>query len=70
MKFWKIILTSQIVKYIPLNNESCLARPKNVNLNPDGLHYHPFIVNLDQCGGDCNILHDPSAMIFDLFQRL
>ena len=47
-----------------------MARPRNTNINPDGLRYHPFIVNLDQCGEDCNILDDPSALIFDLFQRL
>ena len=27
-----------------------------IDLNPDILHYYPFVVNLDRCGENCNIL--------------
>ena len=38
-------LDKQKVICISLNNEPCLARP--IDLNPDRLHYYPFMVSSD-----------------------
>ena len=31
----------------------CFARPTLNNLNPDELHYYPFIASLDRCDASC-----------------
>ena len=42
-------------KCISLNNQQCMTQPTHINLHPNeyiqGLHYHPFVVNLDRCTG-------------------
>ena len=59
---------SNFITYISLNKQSCMNRPILIDLNPDeynrGLHYYPFIVNLDRYSGICNILNDTSSGIY------
>ena len=43
---------SLAAKYISLNYEPCLFRPKLINLNE--LHYYHFMVSLDRSVGSCN----------------
>ena len=42
-----------------------MTRPTLIDFNPDeynqGLHYYPFMVNLDRCIGSCNSFDDPSS---------
>ena len=44
-----------------------MARPTLIDVNPDkckqGLHYYPFIINLDRCNGSCNTLDDTCSRI-------
>ena len=37
-----------------MNNQPSLIKPTHINLNPDELHYYPFIISLDKCDGQCN----------------
>ena len=48
---------------ISLNDEPCLLKPTLTDLNPNKLHYYPFMVNLDWCNGSCNTLDDLSCII-------
>ena len=52
-----------------LNNEVRLTRQTLIDLNPNELHYYPFMNSLDmdiffmgsldRCDGSCNTLDDP-----------
>ena len=60
-----------------LNNQSYIARPSLINLNPDefneGLHYFPFMFNLDRCNRSCNTLDnlaDVNSNVFNLITRI
>ena len=46
-----------------LNNESCIARPFLICLNPVELKYYPFKIGLDKCSGSCNSVDDLSPKI-------
>ena len=35
-----------------------MVRPMLINLNPDELHYYPFIVSMNRCNGSCNAIGD------------
>ena len=52
---------------LSLNNQPCMNRPTLIDLDSDeynqGLHYHPFTINVDRCNGSCNTLDDPSHRI-------
>ena len=43
-------------KCLFLNDESCMARPTLIDMNPFGLKYYPFMISLNKCTGSCNIL--------------
>ena len=52
---------------ISLNNQPCMIWPTLIDLNRDwynqGLHYCPFMVNLDRCDRNCITLDDPPGKI-------
>ena len=58
---------SDHTKFISLSNQQCLTRPTLIDLNPDEynqrLCYCTFIVNLDSCNKNCNVLVDLSNRI-------
>ena len=33
-----------------------MVRPTLIDLNPFELKYYPFIISLDKCNGNCNVL--------------
>ena len=49
-------LISDRTKCLSLNDEPFMIRPTLISLNPVELKYHPFMINLDQCNGSCNVL--------------
>ena len=56
--FQAFISGSLATKYISLNDEPYLVRPTLINLNPDELHYYPFMVSMDRCNESCNTRDD------------
>ena len=54
-------------KCIFLRNQPFMTRSTLIDLNDDeynqGLHYYPFMVNLDRCNGSCNTPDDLSNRI-------
>ena len=59
-------LASNSQKYIKdlfLNNQSCQARPKLVNINSNEPLYYPFSVSVNKIGRSCNTIDDPYAPI-------
>ena len=48
---------SNFTTCIFLNNQTCMTRPTLINLNTDlcnqGLHYYPFMVNLNRWKNAC-----------------
>ena len=50
-------------KCTSLKNETCLARATLIDLKPNELQYHPFMISLSTCNGSCNTHDDPSARI-------
>ena len=39
-------------------------RPTFIDLNPDKLHYYPFIISINSCNGSCNSIEDPFGWIY------
>ena len=54
LKFTKSLGT----KCVSLNNESCIARPTLIDLNPIELNYYPFMISPDKCNGSFNAVDD------------
>ena len=38
-----------------LNDEIYIVRPSLINMNPNELKYHPFMISLNKCTG-CNVI--------------
>ena len=45
---------SSATKWISLNNQPCTVRPTLIDLNPEELHYYPFMFSLERCDWSCN----------------
>ena len=43
-------------KCLFLNNGPCMVRPILIDMNPDELKYHPFIISFWKCTGGCKML--------------
>ena len=39
-----------------LNDEKCMVRSTLIDLNPVELKYYPFMISLNKCTGNCNVL--------------
>ena len=39
-----------------VNHEPCMVITSFIDLNPVDLKYYPFMINLDRCTGNCNVL--------------
>ena len=53
-----IVRGSLVPKFIVMNNQPCMVRPKLIIVNPDELHYYPFIISLGRYDGSCNTVED------------
>ena len=51
----------ETIKCISLTNRPCQGRL--VNINFDKTFFYPFIVNINNCGGNCNTIDDPYARV-------
>ena len=47
------------------NNQMFIARPTLIYLNPDKLHYYPFMVSLNRCDKSFNTAEDPFGRMCD-----
>ena len=54
---------SLATKCVSLSNETCVARPTLINLNPIGLKYYPFMVTPDKCNKSFYVVDDLSTNI-------
>ena len=43
-------------KCVSLNNEPCMTRSTNIDLNPVDLNYYPFTISLDKCNRSCDTI--------------
>ena len=50
---------SLAMKCISMNSHLCFVRATVVKLNLDELHYYPFVISINRCGGNCNTIEDP-----------
>ena len=50
-------------KHVFLNSEKCLIGSTVVDLNPDEVNYHTFMISLDFCNRSCNVFDDLSTKI-------
>ena len=50
-------------KYVSLNSEKCMIGSTVVDLNPDEVNYHKFMISLDFCNRSCNVFDDLSTKI-------
>ena len=54
---------SLATKCVSLGNEPHMAGPALIDLNPIELNYHPFMISLDKCNGNCYAVDDLSIKI-------
>ena len=56
-----LLSSTNHAKCMSFTNQKCMAQPTINNLYPNeytqGLHYYPFVVNLDRCVRKCNTLN-------------
>ena len=43
-------------KCLSLNDETYMVRPTLIDFNPVELRSYPFMISLDKCSGNCNVL--------------
>ena len=43
-------------KCLLLNDEPCMVRPTLIDMNRVKLEYYPFMISLNKCSGNCNVL--------------
>ena len=70
-----ILSASNHTKFVSLSNQKFMYHPTIINLHPgeytQGLHYYPFVVNLDRCVGSCNTLNNLSnKYVFQIKQKI
>ena len=46
-------------KCVAINNQQFEARPRLVNTFSNKTLFYPFIVSVDNCGGNCSTIDDP-----------
>ena len=46
-----------------LNSEKCMIGSTVVDLNPDEVNYHTFVISLDFCNRSCNVFDDLSRKV-------
>ena len=51
------------IKFMTLNNASCVARPTLIDLNHVELNHYSFMISLDKYNGTCNVVDDLSTKI-------
>ena len=44
------------IKYLFLNDYSCMARPTPIDQNPVKIKYYPLMISLKNPDGSCNVL--------------
>ena len=54
---------SLATKYVSANNEQLMIRPIFLDINSIELNYYTFIIILDKCNGNCNVVDDLSTKI-------
>ena len=61
-----MVKVSKCVIYIYINNQPWITGPTLPNINRDeygqGLHYYPFLVEIDVCNGSYNTFDDFANM--------
>ena len=50
-------------KCVSMNNQECKIRPEILNINSNKPLFHPYIVNINKCGGGYNNINDPYAKL-------
>ena len=51
------------LKCVSMNNQECKIRPEILNINSNKPLFHPYIVNINKCGGGYNNINDPYAKL-------
>ena len=47
---------ADLKKCLFLNDEPGMVRPSLTDMNPNELNYYPFMISLNKCTGNCNVL--------------
>ena len=50
-------------KCISIHDEPCMTGLNLIDLNPNELHYYPFMASLRKCNGSCNIIDNRCGRI-------
>ena len=53
-----------LTKHVSLSNQSCQARPMLVDINSDETFLYIFTTSVSICGGSCDIIDYPYALVF------
>ena len=47
-------LKVKALECVSVITETCMSRPKIINLNADEPVFYPLSIKVNKCGGDCN----------------
>ena len=53
---FSLSLARDQTKSLFLNDEPCMVRPTLIDMNPIELKYYPFMISLNKCTGNFNVL--------------
>ena len=51
------------LELVLMKNQTCVVRPKIVDINSNNPIFYPFSVTINRCSGNCNNINDPYTRI-------
>ena len=51
-----LAIVADLIKCLFLNDDPCMVRLTRIDMNPVKLKYYPFMISLNKCTGNCNVL--------------
>ena len=63
MIFFGNLTNMNSLECISIKNQECKIRPEIININGINPIFHPFVIKINRCNGNCNNINDPYSRI-------
>ena len=63
LMFFSSLSNVNPLECVSMSNQKCKVRPEIVDVNSDDTIFHPFIIKVNKCSGNCNNISNPCAKI-------
>ena len=61
--FFNLIMGTNSLECISMNNQECKARPKMIDTNANDTVFYPYSIKVNKCSGNCNNINNPYACV-------